>query len=109
MFLRLFLAWFLTGEYSFVDKCTASHRVSVRRQNSSALQGRWPVGPEGIPIYAVILHGERNGHYGRRMVNGTVIMAAARRGESPFGLADSEIRVPGCEGSCVFSLKIKFF
>ena len=54
-------------------------------------------------------HGERNGHYGRRMVNGTAIMAAARRGESPFGLADSEIRVPGCEGSCVFSLKIKFF
>ena len=25
--------------------------LSVRRQNSSALQGRWPAGPEGFPMH----------------------------------------------------------
>ena len=36
-------------------------------ENSSALQGRWPEGPEGFPM-----------HVSFRMANKTAIMAAAR-------------------------------
>ena len=52
-------------------------------ENSSALQGRWPEGPEGFPAHAVIPHGaqkgrydphgEQNGHYGRRMAHKRVV------------------------------------
>ena len=45
----------------------AAKSLSVRRQNSSALQGRWPAGPEGFPT-----------HVSFRMANKTAIMAAAR-------------------------------
>ena len=68
-----------TDEYSFVIKCTASHRLPVRRKNSSALQGRWLEEPEGFPTHVsfrkgnkrvvTTQQGKQNGHYGRRKGN----------------------------------------
>ena len=55
--------------------------LSVRRQNSSALQGRWLEEPEGFPAHVSFRKGDK-----------TAIMAAARRTEG--GYAPVGVRPP---------------
>ena len=81
-------------------------KLLLHGRNSSALQGRWPAGPEGFPAHAAIPHGAQDGHYGRRMAHKRVVTPAWRtkgslrpprgretpsalRGSSPCGAGQS--------------------
>ena len=54
-------------------------------KNSSALQGRWPAGPEGFPIHVSFRKGNKRAVTTLRMANKTAIMAAARETKGHYG------------------------